>query len=100
MSDLSTDKLIDDLRRVVVDAEALLKATAHEAGETVREARHRATDSVEAARERLEKLERDVGARAREAADDAHRYVRENPWQAIGIAAAVGVVIGLVLGRR
>ncbi len=100
MSDATTRKLMDDLRTVVADAEALLSATAGEAGDKARDVRARAAESVEQARERLEKLEKEIEARARAAADDAGRYVRDNPWQSMGIAAAVGVVIGLMIGRR
>ena len=100
MSEASTRKLMEDLRTVVADAEALLSATAHDASEKARDARERASGSVEQARKRLEELEEDLHARAKAAADDAGRYVKDNPWQSIGIAAAVGVVIGLILGRR
>jgi ElaB/YqjD/DUF883 family membrane-anchored ribosome-binding protein len=91
---------MEDLRTVVADAEALLSATAHDASEKARGARERATGSVEQARRRLEELEEELTDRAKAAADDAGRYVKDNPWQSIGIAAAVGVVIGLILGRR
>lgn len=100
MSEASTRKLMEDLRTVVADAEALLSATAHDASDKARDARERASGSVEQARKRLEELEEQLTARAKAAADDAHRYVRDNPWQSIGIAAAVGVVVGLILGRR
>ena len=100
MSEASTRKLMDDLRTVGSDAEALLSATAHDASDRAREARDRATGSVEQARRRLEDLEKDLKNRAKAAADDANRYVRDNPWQSLGVAAAVGVVIGLLLGRR
>jgi ElaB/YqjD/DUF883 family membrane-anchored ribosome-binding protein len=100
MSQASTRKLMEDLRTVVADAEALLTATAHDASDKARDARQRATGSVEQARKRLEELEEELTARAKAAADDAHRYVKVNPWQSLGIAAAVGVVIGLILGRR
>jgi len=100
MSQASTRKLMEDLRTVVADAESLLSATAHDASEKARDARQRASGSVEQARKRLEELEEELTARAKAAADDAGRYVKDNPWQSIGIAAAVGVVIGLILGRR
>jgi ElaB/YqjD/DUF883 family membrane-anchored ribosome-binding protein len=100
MSEPSTRKLMEDLRTVVADAEALLNATAHDASDKARDARQRATGSVEQARKRLEELEADLAARAKAAADDAGRYVKDNPWQSIGIAAGVGVVIGLILARR
>jgi ElaB/YqjD/DUF883 family membrane-anchored ribosome-binding protein len=100
MSEFTTRKLMDDLRSVVADAEMLMSATAHDASDKAREARKRATESVEQARARLDELEDELKRRAKAAADDANRYVRDNPWQSIGIAAAVGVVIGLILGRR
>ena len=100
MSDSSTKRLMEDLRTVVADAEALLNATAHEATGKANDARKRAAESVEQARARLNELEDELKKRAQAAADDANRYVRDNPWQSIGIAAAVGVVVGLMLGRR
>lgn len=100
MTEASTKKLMDDLRAVVADAEALMAATQDSAASHVREARARAAESLEQARVRLESLEHDVKARAQEAATDADRYVRENPWQSIGVAAAVGFLVGLLVSRR
>jgi ElaB/YqjD/DUF883 family membrane-anchored ribosome-binding protein len=100
MSQANTRKLMEDLRTVVADAESLLTATAHDVSEKARDARQRASGSVEQARKRLEELEEELTARAKAAAEDAGRYVKDNPWQSIGIAAAIGVVVGLILGRR
>ena len=100
MSEASTRQLIDDLRAVVADAEALVTATAHDAGDKARAARERASESVEHARQRIEELESGLRERADQAAEDASRYVREHPWQSIAIAAAAGVVLGVLLGRR
>ncbi len=100
MNEASTAKLIDDLRVVVADAEALLAATANAAGEPARALRGQASAAVERARARLGELESEFRTRAQAAADDAGQLVREKPWQSLGVAAAVGVVIGLLLGRR
>lgn len=100
MQKVSTDKLVSDLQAVVQDAEDLLRATAGQAGEKVAQARARAEESVRAARERMEELQEDVVERAQELADSADSYVRKNPWQAVGIAAAAGLVIGLLVSRR
>ena len=100
MTEASTRKLIDELRNVVADAEALRTATAHDASDRAREARGRASESVEQARRRLAELESEFQARAKAAAADANAFVHDNPWRAIGIAAAVGVVVGVLLGRR
>jgi ElaB/YqjD/DUF883 family membrane-anchored ribosome-binding protein len=95
-----TDRLLDDLRQVVEDTEALLRATAGQAGERAQEARSRAEESLRQARTRLEGLEQEVVTRARDAAHEADRYVRDNPWQSIGIAAGVAFVLGLLVSRR
>jgi ElaB/YqjD/DUF883 family membrane-anchored ribosome-binding protein len=95
-----TDRLLDDLRQVVEDTEALLRATAGQAGERAQEARSRAEDSLRQARVRLEGLEQEVVTRARDAAHEADRYVHANPWQSIGIAAGVAFVLGLLVSRR
>jgi ElaB/YqjD/DUF883 family membrane-anchored ribosome-binding protein len=98
--DVSTEKLMDDLRLVVTDAEELLKATAGNAGEKVTVARERAEESIRAARARLADAGREAAERTREAARVTDAYVHDNPWVAVGIAAAVGALIGSLLGRR
>lgn len=92
----SAEQLLDDLTTLIRDAEGLLKATASQTGEKVAEVRKRAEESVRQAKERLAGVE----AQAREAAGEADRFVRGNPWQAVGVAAAVGLVLGLLIARR
>jgi ElaB/YqjD/DUF883 family membrane-anchored ribosome-binding protein len=100
MSEASTRSLIDDLRAVVSEAEALIEASIGDASDRAAKVRERAEHSVGKARAHLEDLEHEFRSRAKVASEDAATYVRENPLQAIGIAAAVGVIIGLMVGRR
>ena len=101
MSDnATTSKLMEDLHAVVRDAEALLKATAADTSEKIQEARARATESLHQAKARLNDSEESVLNNAREAVDKATSYVKSNPWQSLGIIAAVGVIVGLLLRRR
>jgi len=97
---LSADKLIDALNTVIRDAESLLKATAAQTGEKIDEARARAQESVQLAKARLSGIEDEALERARELANDADKYVRGNPWGAVGVAAGIGLVLGLLLSRR
>lgn len=85
----ASDKLMQDLRAVMVDAEELLKETAGQTGERIEKARARAEQSVSKARERVQAAGQEVNDR-----------VQENPWTAIGVAAAVGLVVGMMLGRK
>ncbi|HVY66379.1 MAG TPA: DUF883 family protein [Gammaproteobacteria bacterium] len=97
---ITADQLIDDLQTVIRDAENLLRATAAQGGEKVQEVRARAEESVRHAKDRLAGIEEDALKRAQALAGDANEFVRGNPWQAVGIAAGVGLVLGLLLGRR
>lgn len=96
----SAERLVDDLQSVVRDAEALLQATATEGGEKFASLRARASESVRKARERLATVEDDAIREVRHAAAATDDYVHKNPWQAIGAAAGIGLLIGLLIARR
>ena len=100
MQDATKDKLIEDLKVVAQDVEELLRATATETGEKIAAARTRAEASLRSARARLNEASDEVAQNARAAANAADEYVHDNPWQAVGIAAGIGLVVGFALGRR
>lgn len=97
---LSASQLIDDLTAVIKDAESLLRVTAAQTGDKVEEIRARAEETVRNAKARLGEVEEQALERAHEFAGDADEYVRGNPWQAVGIAAGIGLVIGMLMSRR
>jgi ElaB/YqjD/DUF883 family membrane-anchored ribosome-binding protein len=99
-ADVTTDQLVADLKTVMHDAEALLKATSTQTGERIQEVRARAEQSLRDARTRLTSLEDEALRRAREVADATQEYVRENPWQSVGIAAGIGLLLGVLISRR
>ena len=99
-ADVSKDKLVADLKLVVADAEELLRATASQAGEKANAARDRVQASLASAKIKLVDAERALLDRTKEAARETDEYVRENPWRAVGIAAAAGLVLGVLIGRR
>jgi ElaB/YqjD/DUF883 family membrane-anchored ribosome-binding protein len=86
-------RLAEDLRTLVDDAEALLRATANAGSGELQE---RAQATVQDLRIRLAALEEQVRERAR----DVDGYVRENPWQAVAVAGGLALLIGLFMGRR
>jgi ElaB/YqjD/DUF883 family membrane-anchored ribosome-binding protein len=99
-NDVSKEKLVADLKVVVADAEELLRATASQAGEKVTAARERIQASLATAKVKLSEAERALLDKTKEAAKATDEYVRENPWQAVGIAAAAGLVLGILISRR
>ena len=94
------EQLLDDFKVVVTDAEALLKATANQGGEKLAEVRTRVEESLKIAKARMADAQAELLVKTRAAAKATDAYVHENPWQAIGVSAGVGVVIGLLIGRR
>jgi ElaB/YqjD/DUF883 family membrane-anchored ribosome-binding protein len=97
---VDTGKLMEDLKAVVADAEELLKATANQTGERIASARAKAEESLKAAKARLAEEGSGALAKAQSAAKTADDYVRVHPWQAAGIAAAVGFVLAVLAVRR
>lgn len=97
---VSKDQLVNDFKVVVADAEALLKATASQGGEKIALARAKAEESLRAAKAGIAEAQSAVLAKGKEAAHATDVYVHDHPWKSVGTAAAIGVVIGLLIGRR
>ncbi len=93
----STERLANDLKNLVADAEELLKATASQAGDKIGVARQKIEQSLIEGKKALADAEKTIVEKSKEAAEIADDYVRENPWSAIGIAAGVGLVLGLLI---
>jgi ElaB/YqjD/DUF883 family membrane-anchored ribosome-binding protein len=87
--DAASDKLTRELRAVLAAAEELLGATAEEGSERLEEVRARTEEALRAARSSLEGAGREL-----------EEQVRRNPLAALGIAAALGVVVGVLLARK
>lgn len=96
----SKEQLIEDFKVVVADAEALLKATAGQGGETVSAMREKVQASLAAAKAKMTDAEHALVERTKAAAKATDEYVHVHPWQAIGVAAGVGLLVGMLIGRR
>ena len=99
-SDVTKQQLINDFKVVVADAEALLKATAGQGGEAVAALRAKTEASLAEAKAKMADAQAALLVRTKAAARATDEYVHTHPWQSIGAAAGVGVVIGLLIGRR
>jgi len=97
---VTTAKLKEDLAAVMRDAEALIKASADQGGEKMTEARAKIRASLDAAKARVVDAERAAVQRGEDAMNATEDYAKRNPWQAMGIAAGLGLVIGVLLARR
>lgn len=100
VNDVTREQLVRDFKVLVADTEALLKATAGQSGEAAAAMRARVTESLATAKVKVGELEEAAVIKARAAAAATDQYVHEKPWQAVGISAGVGLIIGLLIGRR
>jgi ElaB/YqjD/DUF883 family membrane-anchored ribosome-binding protein len=94
------DLLIADFWRVVTDAEALIKASASDGSADLAEVRARAEQSLAHIKTRLNDAQHSLRISGQQAVTATHDYVQHNPLTALGVAAGVGVLIGLLSGRR
>jgi ElaB/YqjD/DUF883 family membrane-anchored ribosome-binding protein len=95
-----SNAVITNFNDVVADTEALLKATANQGGQQMAELRAKAEESLRVVKARMAEAQAVLLARTRAAARATDAYVHENPWRSIGVSAAVGLVIGLLVRRR
>ena len=97
---VSRDKLKGDLKTVLSDMDDYLRATASQTGEKIGEIRERLQEQMRKAKDRLADTKEIVVDKTKVAARATDEYVHDNPWRAVGIAAGVGLIIGLLIGRR
>jgi len=100
MNAFTLDQWVADGNSLLDDAESLLSATADQGGANMAHLRHKVATSLRLARRRMAHMQDAMLERTREAARMTDVYVHENPWNAMGAAAGVGLLIGFLLGRR
>jgi ElaB/YqjD/DUF883 family membrane-anchored ribosome-binding protein len=96
----SRDRLEKDMKAVISDTQQLLKATAGQAGGDIQSAREQIERTFNSAKTSLEEFEREGMDKVKEVAGAADRFVRENQWPSLGIAAGIGLIFGWLLSRR
>src|SRR5688500_15303006 len=94
--EVSNEKLVTDVKRVVRDSEELLKDSASAASGKIHEVRERLAQTVESAKAACGRLEE----KAREGAKATDKVIREHPYQSLGIAFGVGLLIGVLATRK
>jgi ElaB/YqjD/DUF883 family membrane-anchored ribosome-binding protein len=97
---LSRESLLDDFSAMLTEAEDLLKRAGNETGERAKDLRAQVEAKLLSAKLRLQELEGDAMDHAKAAARITDDYVHDNPWGAIGVAAAAGFLVGLMINRR
>ena len=96
----SKETLVSDLKRVVGDADDLMKQVVSSSADEFAARRAGIEAKLAGARARINDLRTSVASSACNAADAANSYIRENPWKAISCGALAGVIVALLISRR
>ncbi len=95
-NEANMEKLVGDLKTLSRDAEAVLHATAGQTGEKISELRSRLSAALESAKTTCHHIEEKAVAGAKV----ADKTIREHPYESLGVAFGVGLLIGVLVGRR
>jgi ElaB/YqjD/DUF883 family membrane-anchored ribosome-binding protein len=99
-TNLARERVLADLRSLAQDSEALLKATAGDMSEKAKEARLRLSAALERAKATCDEMQEHALATAKAAAKKADTVIREHPYESIGAAFVVGLLIGVLVARK
>lgn len=97
---LARHRVEADLKALVRDSEELLKATAGDLSEKARETRARVSAALERAKETCSRMEDQTAAAARDAANKADTVIRHHPYESLGVAFGIGLLLGALVTRR
>jgi ElaB/YqjD/DUF883 family membrane-anchored ribosome-binding protein len=98
--DVSRDKLMTDVKTVVADADAFLRASIGQKDRAYTEARKKLEETLDTAKAQVAEGHRAMTERVRAAVQATDTYVHENPWGPIAMGASVGLLLGWLVARR
>ncbi|MEM6822767.1 MAG: DUF883 family protein [Verrucomicrobiota bacterium] len=100
MSASTKDKLMEDLKQVINDAEALTKETAGDLSGRAKEVRDKLAVRIKDAKGQISQLESVAKERAAEGVKETDRVIREHPYESLGISFGLGILVGVLLNRK
>ncbi|HBI71353.1 MAG TPA: DUF883 domain-containing protein [Massilia sp.] len=89
-----------DMKVLVKDAQSLLSAAASLTGDKADELRSRGMELLDRAMGKASQYQGQAVVKSKELAHTADVYVKDNPWRTVVAAASVGLLVGIVLGRK
>jgi ElaB/YqjD/DUF883 family membrane-anchored ribosome-binding protein len=94
------ERLMNELKSVIGDVEHWLRDAREHGTDGIGDAKSQFEETLRTAKTDLLKLEDSMLARSRVAAQQANVYVKDNPWKAVGLGAALGVIAGMLIARK
>ena len=95
-SEINTGRLVSELKTVTKDAEELLKTVSGEEGNGSHDIRMRLSSAIESAKATYHRLEEKAVAGAK--ATD--KVIREHPYESLGVAFGLGLLVGVLVTRK
>ena len=92
--------IMGELQSVIKDGEELLRNTEQQAGENFKAAKARFETTLRNAKSELVHLEETIVEKTKDAMYTTDEYVKDHPWKSVGLGACVGLIIGLLIGRK
>ena len=99
-TEATRQKLLTDVKTLMSDADEIVKAMASATGEKATELGDKLRVKLRSAKEKMGDVQEVVADKAKAAARATDDFVHDNPWQAVGIAAAIGFLLGLLINRK
>lgn len=96
---VSKQVLIEDIKLLISDAQEILQLIADQTSESVTDLRFRLEDKIAKYKKDLTRLQEATVTKVTEAGRATDDYVHHEPWKAIGIAAGIAFVVGVLVGR-
>jgi ElaB/YqjD/DUF883 family membrane-anchored ribosome-binding protein len=96
--EVTKEKLIEEFNSVVNETEQLLKSVAGAGSDKAGAIRGSVEQNLASAKDQLRQLQQTVSQKTHAAMESTDGYVRQNPWQAIGIVGGAGLVLGALIG--
>jgi ElaB/YqjD/DUF883 family membrane-anchored ribosome-binding protein len=94
------DGVARELRNFIADIEDLIESSGAMSAEGIEEVKETISERVAAAKQSIQEFGGTIDETARKTATKTNEYVHEQPWKSIGIGAAAGVLLGLVLSHH
>jgi ElaB/YqjD/DUF883 family membrane-anchored ribosome-binding protein len=95
----AADTAVQELNRIVEQAEALLRSLSDETGDAADSVRERVNETLKQAKTRLATTATEAEQAAATIADRADDFVHRNPWQAVALAALLGGVVTFLIAK-
>jgi ElaB/YqjD/DUF883 family membrane-anchored ribosome-binding protein len=99
-TDAQRDGMIADAKSLIGDADGIVESMASASGEKLGALGEKVRATLRLSKEKMTDAQQALAERAKATAQATDNYVRENPWQVIGVATALGVALGLLINRK